>query len=163
MALSARQREAIKEENRLIESLVNPNKVTYSKVNEGKGLYDLDEIEKLLGDKTFNYNKPSEFINSHSSESTVDISLLLFSNKNTNKVDKNKNLLSYSFDFQYTGNNGTVDVYKEGYRDSCGINEFWGLPDNSFKEGNTEGSVNSFIKQCDFDSIYNLYSNEAVK
>lgn len=163
MALSARQREAIKEENRLIESLINPNKVTYSKVNEGKGLYDLDEIEKLLGDKTFNYNKPSEFINSHSSESTVDISLLLFSNKNTNKVDKDKNLLSYSFDFQYTGNNGTVDVYKEGYRESCGINEFWGLPDNSFKEGNTEGSVNSFIKQCDFDSIYNLYSNEAVK
>jgi len=163
MALSARQREIIKEEDKLIESLINPNKVAYNRVNEGKGLYDLDEIEKLLGDKTFNYNKPTEFINSHSSESTVDISLLLFSNKNTNKVDKNKNLLSYSFDFNYVGNNGTVDVYKEGYKDSCGINEFWGLPDNSFKEGNTESSINSFIKQCDFDSIYNLYSNEAIK
>ena len=163
MALSTRQREIIREENKLIESLINSNKVSHKQVvNESKGLYDLDEIEKLLGDKTFNYNKPEEFINSHSSESTVDISLLLFSNKNTNKVERDENLLSYSFNFKRTGNDGKVDVYKEGFRQSCSINEFWGLPDNSYKEGNTESSVDSFIKQCDFDSIYNLYSNEAV-
>ena len=65
MALSARQREEIKKENEILESLINPYPKEKLPINEGSnGLYDLDEIEKLLGTTTFNYNKPKEFVNS---------------------------------------------------------------------------------------------------
>lgn len=164
MALSTRQREMIKEEDRIIESLINPSYKEQTVINEGSGgLYDLEEIENLLGSTTFNYNKPKEFVNSYSKNSTIDISLLLFSNSNV-KIPKSKNLLSYSFDFSDAEDDKVVWAHKERIKNSCEIEEFWCLPpDDSFIEGNTEDSVNNFVKKCDCDTIYQVYSKEAVE
>lgn len=163
MALSARQREEIKKENEILESLINPYSKEKLSINEGSsGLYDLDEIEKLLGTTTFNYNKPKEFVNSNSSNNTVDVSLMLFSNKNT-KVDSSHNLLSYSFDFSDAVEHKMVRIYKERGVRKCSIEEFWCLPEDSFIEGNTEDSVDNFVKKCDCDTIYQIYSSQAIE